>query len=431
MKKTVTFLLGRLGVIFLLSYAMTFVAQAQEAEDKPVKKGLITLELNAKPGDKLKVWSWTEDKKPIKIKGFEGATEALHAKENILTIKETTVSFEGDFETFNIGYSTNVDKIKSMKVEHAPHLGRLFVQEIKLKELIIKDAVYLANLDAYDNGLEKFETENVPDLRGVRIEGNKLKELNFTKEKLYELRCQRNQLTSIDLSNSPILYQLNCNDNKLETINLSGCPKLELLYVHNNKLTTLDVSKNPKITTISCENNKLTTLDFSKTPMLGVLWCFANNLGEKGVTDMFRSFVKDENAVGWSSCYVIDSKNPNEKNLCYKDQVALANDKYWNIYDMEGSEKGKLYKGASRPAANAQIAAEDRLSSFRLVKNGFQVTIEMQEGANAKEYALYSLSGVLLKNARIINQKASFSAEQLPVGVYLIKVGKEVKKIVL
>ena len=95
---------------------------------------------------------------------------------------------------------------------------------------------------------------------------------------LTELRCYRNQLTSLDVSKNTALTSLYCYGNQLTSLDVSGCTSLTTLDCYSNSLTSLDVSKNTALTWLYCNDNKLTSLDVSGCTALIRLECFGNPL---------------------------------------------------------------------------------------------------------------------------------------------------------
>ncbi|AXG67935.1 internalin-J [Kordia sp. SMS9] len=130
---------------------------------------------------------------------------------------------------------------------------------------------------------------NISDLTGIEF---------FTN--LTEIRCDNNNISTLDLSIFPSLEKVNANNNNITSINVSGLTNLEFLNVHDNQLTSIDISglsnlhsiliSNNQISTldtqglslrrIECSGNLLTTLDASHHTELTLLKCDNNSLLE-------------------------------------------------------------------------------------------------------------------------------------------------------
>ena len=95
---------------------------------------------------------------------------------------------------------------------------------------------------------------------------------------LTKLLCQKNQLTSLDLSKNTALEELDCGDNQLTSLDVSANTALKQLYCMNNPLTALDVSKNTSLTDLNCINTQRASLDVSANTALTSLLCGENQL---------------------------------------------------------------------------------------------------------------------------------------------------------
>ena len=92
------------------------------------------------------------------------------------------------------------------------------------------------------------------------------------------LHCEKNQLTSLDITKNTALWNLGCNENRLTSLNVSQNTALESLSCSNNLLTALDVTHNTKLDHLWCDGNQLTALDVSKCPGLQYLCCHDNSI---------------------------------------------------------------------------------------------------------------------------------------------------------
>ena len=110
-------------------------------------------------------------------------------------------------------------------------------------------------------------SKSIGDLTGIE---------HFTA--LTKLLCQKNQLTSLDLSKNTALEELDCGDNQLTSLDVSANTALKQLYCMNNPLTALDVSKNTTLTDLNCINTQRASLDVSANTALTSLLCGENQL---------------------------------------------------------------------------------------------------------------------------------------------------------
>ncbi|MFC0779082.1 T9SS type A sorting domain-containing protein [Flavobacterium sp. HJSW_4] len=87
-----------------------------------------------------------------------------------------------------------------------------------------------------------------------------------------------NQLTSLNVSNNPLLISLNCQVNKFTAIDVSKNIKLDNLDVSSNLITELKVSQIPTLRYLSTDFTRLTTLDLSQNSKLVGLICNNSDL---------------------------------------------------------------------------------------------------------------------------------------------------------
>ena len=127
--------------------------------------------------------------------------------------------------------------------------------------------------------------EHFTELTFLLCDRNNLTSLDLTSNtKLESLDVSYNQLTDIDVSSNSELEQLQCGANTLTSLDVSGCPKLKRLYCTENQLTAIDISANTKLEDLTLSYNQLTELDVSHNPLLHQLACDENPLTELDVS---------------------------------------------------------------------------------------------------------------------------------------------------
>ncbi len=126
-------------------------------------------------------------------------------------------------------------------------------------EIQVSEAINATYLDVTQS--------NITDMTGIEA---------FTS--LTTLTCFGNQLTTLNVSNSPNLQTLYCNYNQLATLNINGLTNLQILNCNNNNLTSLDVSNMTNLTYLSCTSNQISSLNVSGLTSLTYLDCFINQI---------------------------------------------------------------------------------------------------------------------------------------------------------
>ena len=150
-------------------------------------------------------------------------------------------------------------------------------------------------------------------------------------------QCPGNDITSLSFSDPSLLTYLECQDNKITTLDLSGAEAMTQLH---------------------CQHNELTSLNLSGCTSLLRVNCYQNRIKGSAMADMMNSLCKSDNEP---YLFVIDTEAPNglEGNIATTDDVKIANEKGWKVYDYKNGYKygmGIIYAG-SEPT-EPQLPAE-------------------------------------------------------------------------
>ena len=119
------------------------------------------------------------------------------------------------------------------------------------------------NFDKDKNG--SLSQSEIDAVNYIKINNKKIADMSgieyFTA--LTSLYCDRNQLTSLDISRNTLLTILDCSSNKLESLSVGKNTNLSSLVCDTNKLTSLDVSGCSALKKLDCDSNQLTSLNIS------------------------------------------------------------------------------------------------------------------------------------------------------------------------
>lgn len=148
-------------------------------------------------------------------------------------------------------------------------------------------------IDANDNG--EIEVSEVLLVGHLNIRNSNISDLTgieyFTN--LYELRCEDNSLTALDVSMIPNMRTLGVYNNDLTYLNITGLSNLRNLYASRNLLSSIDLTELPNLLVLDIDNNELSILDFSNTPNIHSIRCFNNQLTTLDLSPILRSFSID------------------------------------------------------------------------------------------------------------------------------------------
>lgn len=156
---------------------------------------------------------------------------------------------------------------------------RLYVSSQNIASMAgIESFVNLELLFCDYNQLTQLDVTQSPNLAILVCNSNQLTSLDITQSSnLEELWCASNQLTGLDTSQNAVLRRLSCGANNLTALNVTQNPDLEILTCAANNLTSLE-TQNPSLTGLYCWMNELTNLDLSQNPNLSDLSCRDNQL---------------------------------------------------------------------------------------------------------------------------------------------------------
>lgn len=235
----------------------------------------------------------------------------------------------------------------------------------------------LRELNLYGNKISTIKLEDLPELSEVNLENNSLIAVDFSKcteslrevglgsnkfsgefelkglESLKEFSIENNKLTSFKVTDCPALETLKVQKNELSSLDLTGCTgDLEYVYASENKLTSIkllsshkylflndnqlssiDLSACKDLESIELGNNKLTALDLTGLNQLSEVNVYKNNIQGENMRKLVASLADKKESYSAGSLYAVETRAPEEQNLCTADDVKAAKEKNWNILD--------------------------------------------------------------------------------------------------
>ena len=202
-------------------------------------------------------------------------------------VLEQSYGADGILTTEEVAYVTWINVGKSLDADEADKIADLTG---------IEYFTALRTLRCEYNQLTSLDVSNNTALTALYCNNNRLTELDVSHNTdLQTLWCFDNNLTSLDLSNNTDLTMLSCSSNQLTSLDVSHNTALTILYCFNNSLTSLDVSNNTALTTLNCSENQLTSFDVSHDTALTKLECYANQLTSLDVSN--------NTALGFLNCF--------------------------------------------------------------------------------------------------------------------------------
>ena len=199
--------------------------------------------------------------------------------------KEYDSNKDGKLSSGEISAATEIfivgGGIKNVKgVEYFTELTTFHCERNELTSLDLSKNTKLTNVGIRVNKkLTKLDISKNKELKSLDCGNCGLTYLDVSKNtKLESLWCNALPIKKLDLSKNTALTSMKCCECDLTALDVSKCTKLNYLDCTSNELTALDVTKNPELEMLFCDDNKLTTLDLSKNTKLKSLRSFSNSI---------------------------------------------------------------------------------------------------------------------------------------------------------
>ncbi len=155
----------------------------------------------------------------------------------------------------------------------------------------IQSFINLQDLQCDKNNLTSLNLTGLTSLKILNCSYNRFTSLNFTGlTNLKILNCSYNEFMSLNVTNLTNLEQLQCTNNKLSSLNVTGLINLKELVCDANQLTFMNVTGLTNLQYLSCDNNKFASLNISGLINLKTLDCSSNqliSLDATGLTNLY------------------------------------------------------------------------------------------------------------------------------------------------
>ena len=226
------------------------------------------------------------------------------------------------------------NKISTIKLEELPSLNEVNLENNNLTTVDFSRCS--GSLGIVGLGSNKFsgefELKGLENLSEFSIENNKLTSFKVTGcHTLETLKVQKNELTSLDLTAcSGDLGTVYASENQLSSVKLKNHKNL---YLNDNKLTSVDLSSCTNLETLELGNNKLTSLDLKGLNALSEVNVYKNNIQGDNMKKLIASLADKKESISAGSLYAVQTRAPEEQNLCTSEHVKQAKEKKWNILD--------------------------------------------------------------------------------------------------
>lgn len=148
------------------------------------------------------------------------------------------------------------------------------------------------------------------------------------------------------------MKELRCENNQIQTLDLEGCTALQNLYAMNNQLKTLNLKGCKSLYELYATNNKLTGINVDGCTRLKYMYLGGNSFKELKLSGM--------NAV----IYITANENPALKRVYVNNNPTLQ---YLVLHDCPVLER--IYAGNSRSISGIDINGDTNLRIFERASN--------------------------------------------------------------
>ena len=251
-----------------------------------LKSATLQLTASIEPAYSPKATTWSSSNEAVARVSAEGLVTAVSSGTATITVTAVKGGLTASCAVTVVDSARNitaefVDENFRNKVYQV--IGKTAPAPIWDTDLTGITSLYIPNSDIADlAGIHHFV-----DLQSLKCDENNLTTLDVSGlTNLQLLKCDENQMTSLNVSGLTNLQWLDCNDNQLTTLDVSGLTNLQMLDCAENQLTTLNLSGATNLTEMDCGRNQLTALDVSELTNLETLDCYTNQLTTLNVSGL-------------------------------------------------------------------------------------------------------------------------------------------------
>lgn len=246
---------------------------------------------------------------------------ALVGDNSINTNEDTEISF-GEAEAYN---------------------GIIDVENLEINDLTgIEAFVNITQLDANRNNLTSVDISQNTALTHLFLWSNNLQSIDLSNNSgITNLNLNNNPLGDLDVSMQSGLFTLQCGTCDLNALDLSNNTGVQHLIIPSNNLTTLDLSTNPLIFNVILDNNSIVDLTLPETSTMKVLRATNNSISSldlagHGAIETLSLFNNDLNSLnlqnGTNDIIVSFDISSNPNLTCVAvDDPAYSRDNWENV----------------------------------------------------------------------------------------------------
>ncbi|MEE9349847.1 MAG: T9SS type A sorting domain-containing protein, partial [Flavobacteriaceae bacterium] len=240
---------------------------------------------------------------------------------------------------------------------------------------------------------------------------------------LTDLKCQNNNLTTIDVTQNTALTRFWCLDNQLTSLDVSQNVLLDDFSCNNNLLTSLDVTNNTALTVFACRDNQITALDVSNNTLLEFFSCHTNQLGSLDVTQntalvrlwCYNNLLTDLDLRNGNNTSIANGnfKAANNPNLtCINVEDTTWSTTNWTNIDAQTSFSENC--GSTTSVSNFDLE-----KVFSIYPNPATNNFKIESDLAISKLTIFNHLG---KEIAVFNSQESYDVSSLTDGIYFIQI---------
>lgn len=202
---------------------------------------------------------------------------------------QTVNEISSEYWTVNSYSIVDTNNDGEIQVSEAQAIKYLSIANSNITDMTgIESFVNLEYLRCNQNQISSLNISQNLSLKFLDFSYNLITSVNISQNtSLRYLGCSFNPISELNvLSNSELKY-LACTYSNMTNINVTQNPNLEILYCGYNILNGLDVSQNQLLKKLNCSDSQLTELNISQNLLLKELNCSYNQLTNLNLSQHF------------------------------------------------------------------------------------------------------------------------------------------------
>ena len=204
---------------------------------------------------------------------------------------------------------TNNNMGGSLDLSNNVFLNEIWAPGNQVSAIDVSNSPYLRWLNLYGSNLTELDLSSNLIIEEVRVGSNNIGSLDLSNNRWIRwVNIVNNQMTELILDEHPTLDEVWAFGNLIEELNLSGSPIIRWVNVNGSNITEIDLTNNYRLGEFRAWNNELTAIDVTNNPALRWLDLGSNNLSE---LDVSGNPILESLWVNWNYLTALDlSGNP-------------------------------------------------------------------------------------------------------------------------